>query len=310
MKLLLLASNPDTSSSLSLDREITALQRRFIDVSPEPFEFIPIPDVRVEDLPSVLGKVEPDILHVTAHGETSHLVVSDARGERAVITSDQLVSFLSPRKPPRLVYFNGCRSADISAKVLGRVAIAIGTEATIENGSARAAAVAFYERLLEGESVGVAFDAAAAMAAVKQGITLELRSAPAIDPTTLVLMPRPRLVARFVKIQRGTQDNAFPVRLGITQCPGTTTRLAAFAEDDDLLCLSTRPEWNAGVAWLAKDVRVGADRRVFMVGVVAETGRFIAKGRLSQSFVDTERAEVRWAIDNLIGASADTRVRQ
>jgi hypothetical protein len=268
MKLLLLAANPDTSSTLTLEREITGLQRRFLDVSPELFEFIPLPDLRVDDLPHTLRQVEPDILHVTAHGETSHLVMADGRGEKVEIRSEQLAAFLSPNRPPRLVYFSGCKSAEVAKGVLGPVAMAIGTAVTIDNGAARAAAVSFYERVLDGDSVSVAFDAAQAMAATVGRVALELHQREGVDPIYEVLRPRPRLVARFVRVQQGP-GGAFPIRVGVAQCPKSTTQLVAFFEGECTLrldesgmggqhCLGTR-----GTACCRRSPRVrrGSNRR-------------------------------------------------
>lgn len=312
MRLLLLAANPDTSSTLSLDREITALQRRFLEVSPEPFEFVPMPDLRAEDLPSVLRRVEPDILHVTAHGETSHLVLADSGGAPVEITPERLAAFLSPSRPPRLVYFGGCKSADMAKGALGPVAMAVGTAATIGNGPARAAAVAFYERVLGGDSVQVAFAAARAMAATMGGVELELHVSEGVDPAREVLRPRPRLVACFARVQEGP-DRTFPIRLGVAQCPRLATQLVAFFEGEATPCVSTAPVWGrdaSDTAWLRAELRVDADRRVFVAGLIGGTPRFIAEARLSQALAGAGNRAADWAIERLKGNSAGPALGQ
>jgi hypothetical protein len=306
MKLLLLAANPDTSSTLSLDREITELQRRFLDTSPEPFEFIPLPDLRVDDLPRELRRIEPDVLHVTAHGEKSHLVLADIGGNAVEITPERLAAFLSPNRPPRLVYFNGCKSAEMAKGVLGPVAMAVGTAVTIANGTARSAAVSFYERVLAGDSVRIAFAAASAMAAAKGGVDLELHARPGVDPACEVLRPRPRLVVRFARVQRGT-DGTFPICVGIAQCPRETTQLVVFFEGETSPCISTRPDWADGMAWLGAELSVAADHRLFVVGLIGGAPRFIAEARLSQALIGSEREEVKWAVCLLKQRSAQPR---
>jgi hypothetical protein len=306
VKLLLLAGNPDTSSTLSLDREITALMRRFLEASPEPFEFIPMPDLRVDDLPITLPREEPDILHITAHGETSYLVLADAGGSAVELTAAQLLAFLSPRRPPRLIYFSGCKSAEMAKGVLGPIAMAIGTATTISNGAARAAAASFYERVLGGESVGVAFATANAMAVAKGGVELELHAEAGVSPANEVLRPRPRVVAQFVRVQQG-HDDAFPIRVGVAQCPRATSQLVAFFEGETAPCVSTRPEWTGGTAWLRAELRVAADRRLFVAGLISGAARFIAEAQLSEALTDAEHKDVGWAINVLKTSSAQRR---
>lgn len=298
MKLLLLASNPDTSSTLNLDREITALQHRFLHISPEPFELVSLPDLRVEEWPDVLRRMEPEVLHVTAHGETSHLVVSDVTANAVEVTAEQLRAFLSPDKPPRLIYFNGCKSADLAKRIIEPVAMAIGTQVTIDNGSARASAVSFYDRVLAGDNVQVAFDAAKAIAAVKSGVKLELFTREGVNAANEVLRPRPRVIIRFARVQRDA-DGTFPIYVGVTQCPATTTQLVVFFEGEPAPCLTTPPRWSDGAAWLRRELRIGTDRRVFVVGLIGEVARFIVNDQLSSAMAGTESKEVAWAIQQM-----------
>lgn len=303
MKLLLIAGNPDTSSTLSLDREITGLQRRFLDVSPEACEFIPLPDLRAEELPLNLRLIEPDILHVTAHGETSHLVWATADGSTVEITAERLRAFLSPNKSPRLIYFSGCKSAEIAKAVLAPVAMAVGTAVTIGNGPARAAAVAFYESVLSGSSIGLAFAAANAMAGTLGNVALELHSMDGVDPAREVLRPRPRVIARFPRVQEA-QDRTFPVAVGVERCPKSTTQLVAFLDGEPAPCVSTRPEWIGDTAWLRAELRVMADRRLIVVGLIAGGARFIAESQLCDVLKGADQENVRWAIRKLKERSA------
>lgn len=298
MKLLLIGSRPDTSSTLALEREISALQRRLLDLSSEPIEFINIPDQRADDLSFTLGRIEPDVLHITAHGETSHLMLADSGGTAVKMTPKHLTGLLSPTRPPRLIYFSGCKSAGIAKGVTSSVRAAIGAVGTIGNGAARATAVSFYERALAGESVGAAFAAAEAMAATLGDVALELHMQPGVDLLREVLLPRPRPVVRFARVQQDS-GGAFPIRVGVAHCPRSTTQLVVFLEGERAPCVSTPPEWKDETAWVQGELRIDADRHIFVVGLISRSKPFVAQARLSEAVTDSEQDDVRWALRRL-----------
>jgi hypothetical protein len=299
VKLLLLAANPGTSSSLSLEREVTALQRQFLDVSPEPFDFIVLPDLRIEDLPEELRRVAPDILHVCAHGETPHLAWADRSGTSVNVTPKALTAFLSPDRPPKLIYFNGCQSTEMAQGVLGPVEMAIGTTATITNGDARATAASFYRCLLGGESVATAFATAEELSRAK-GIPLDLRVRDGVSPSQVIMRRRPHLVARFARVRR-EPDGTFPIRVGVSQCPELTTQLVAFLGGDTNQAIATSPEWTDTTAWVRRELDVASYTRMFVAGVISGERHFIAQCELYDLLRKQKGRGIKWARDALRG---------
>ena len=128
VKVLFVASNPIDASSLSLDREITELQRRFLSVSDEPVSFAFLPDLKLEDFPARVSEIRPDILHFAAHGDADSLSMSDTGGNAVSLTADMLEDFLPQTQPPRLIYFNACNSRELARSLVesGSVGMAIG----------------------------------------------------------------------------------------------------------------------------------------------------------------------------------------
>jgi hypothetical protein len=94
------------------------------------------------------------------------------------VTAKMLGAFLPPERPPRVVYLNSCDSKEIAKEIvdLGSAAMAIGSTAPISNRAARAAAAAFYERLLAGLSIARACASAKSMleALTRSTATMEL----------------------------------------------------------------------------------------------------------------------------------------
>jgi hypothetical protein len=82
MKVLFLASKPDSDADLNLTREITELQERFWSTSSEPVIFQILPDLKVEEVPEQLGRFLPDVLHISAHSNNELLSLSGADGSR------------------------------------------------------------------------------------------------------------------------------------------------------------------------------------------------------------------------------------
>jgi CHAT domain-containing protein len=196
MKILYIASNPSDAGSLNLDKEITELQRRVLDSSVEPASIVFMPELQFGDLPKVLHGEKPDILHLAAHGDGENLKLANEAGQRVSVSADMLRTFMSDRHPPRLVYINACDSNAISQGLLGTVPMAIGSTAPISNRVARMAAIAFYERILDGSSVGRAFEVCQKMmeGAADNHASARLHTRTGIDPTKEILYAVPRLI--------------------------------------------------------------------------------------------------------------------
>jgi CHAT domain-containing protein len=281
---------------------ISALTGRFSSVAADPISFAFLPGLKIEDLPAELGRHKPDILHIAAHGDVAFLALADQDGVAIPITGEMLSAFLAPDHLPRLVYLNACNSGEIAQTLIdtGQVAMAIGSTAPITNRSARAAAVAFYERILIGMSAARAFDACQRMLdALSQGqASVKLCTASGIDPAKEILHPVPTLIADFQdKNPKPDADGEYGLRVGIQGCPPDTTQVIFFTDDSSFindeetleedLSVVVRTTPVAGTIWTPEDVWwVEGDHRLVAVGVKAGSGCFVIESTLCRAIED------------------------
>ncbi len=328
MKLLYVAANPRdtgtnkpgseisiTLSSLNLEREITELQRRFMELSPEPMSLIVLPDLRVEDLPGELGRIEPEILHLSAHGETSHLSLAKEGGKAVKVTAKMLRNFFSPHRPPRLVYLNACNSAEIAEALIGPVEVAIGSTAPITNRAARAAAVVFYERILRGSTIEQAFAAGKSLVEALDEVKIDIFCRKDINPLTEILRPVPLLAAAFEGgTVKSASDGSYSLLVGVTNCPSNTKSVIIFSDDEKLsgipntpYCAALRGPPRYNEMWSQTSLSITEDCQLLAVGITTDGTRFTIDSSLCKAIEYHHsspagvRADVIWAIDTIQG---------
>lgn len=234
MKIMYIASNPDESGELTLEREITELQRRFVNTAGDRVEFLTFPKLHIEELPMEVSRHRPDVLHISAHADDAQLTLANAAGDAVPLTGDVLRAYLDIERPPRLVYLNACNSHAIAEQLIALVPMAIGTTALISNRTARASALLFYDRILSGATVQNAFEAGrAAIQALQQlSASSKLYSRPDVSPKLERLHQLPQLVARFAENKFAPdRDDHFDVEVGVFGCPGNTSQVVFFTDD-------------------------------------------------------------------------------
>src|SRR5688572_11110173 len=148
MKIMYVACNPRDSDELMLEYELSDLQDRFAAASGEPVTVVALPRLPFERLPIELARHQPDILHISAHGEGDNLALANADGDLVALSAEALLAFLMIERSPELVYLNACNSEAIADSLSKHVKFAVGTTAPITNRTARAAAVVFYDAIL------------------------------------------------------------------------------------------------------------------------------------------------------------------
>ena len=160
-RILLLAANPGETTRLSVAveaREVEqALHRgRFHDR----FELIHAPATRLQDIPSLLDRWQPRIVHFAGHGSESReeLVFHDGQ-DRAIPARVDLIAQLLERSDG--VVLNACYSARQAEAIAFLGPWAIGTPMMIEDREAKVLARCFYEKLANGCDVDEAFHGAA-----------------------------------------------------------------------------------------------------------------------------------------------------
>lgn len=234
MKVLYLASNPEDSNSLSLEREITELQSRFSNVSGEPVVFTFLPDIKIEDLQSVMSRYRPDVLHISAHADLESLSLKNDAGNLVELNADALKHFIDHEAIPRIVYLNACNSAPVAEELSKLVPISIGTSSPITNRAARSGAVSFYTKLLEGKTVQSAYESSnASIKVLQHGEThSKIYCRSGVDPTVIIMHQIPRIVARF----KGDdicvdKKGMYKFEIGMLGCPNSTRQLVIFTGD-------------------------------------------------------------------------------
>jgi hypothetical protein len=299
MRVLYVGSSPNDADDLRLGSEVNELQRRATFNSDEPASFIFLPDMKVEDLPRELSRIRPDVLHISAHGDDESLSLADEKGVRVELTAEILASFFPASGPPRLLYLNACNSHSIAKRMVaaGAIRFGVGSSAPITNQAARASAVAFYERLLGGSTLADAYRPCAGMlqALSRSAASMILVSHPSVDAQAEVLHPVPSIVADFVDGPSPSKDGEYAFRLGILDCPPSTSQVVFFTDDESFVqsddtfesdltwVIRTTPV--NGILWGLDDVSWWAegDHRLFAACVKAGSGSFVIATTLCEA---------------------------
>src|SRR6185503_9467152 len=161
--LLLLASNDvETLDSRTADeiREINEVIQSA--THRDSFRRLPHPGVRDSDIPKLLLRHSPHILHISGHAsETEGLGLEDDNGQVVKIKCVQLVDLIlssSDASRLSLVFFSFCYSEACATAISAKIPYAIGVKGKIAVTSAALFSHVFYEALASGRSVQSAFD--------------------------------------------------------------------------------------------------------------------------------------------------------
>jgi hypothetical protein len=306
MNVLYVASRGATETSLMLEREITEIQTRALTSSPDVPRFTFLPDLPLEELPMALSRERPDVLHISAHGERDALTLAATDRDPIPLSGALIRTLLSPDKPPRLVYLSACNSSDIAKELTTVVPMAIGTTAPISNRAARAGAVLFYNRLIQGSSVRKAHEAASSLIEAMDGgnTTSVLHAQDGIEPDHERLHHVPRIAARFTRKEvKVDEDGQYQFYVGVAGCRPDTTQIVIFTDDAsyitnerDLeidLCLVLRGTPVRGALWSDQEWGADGDMRLFAAGVTAGGDTFALSSSLCQALEEGARSQDR-----------------
>jgi hypothetical protein len=311
MKVLFLASNPQDQQTLTLEREITELQRRLGSSSGGEVVFKFLPALPIEEFTSEIMKFRPTVVHLSAHADQDSLYLSNADRQPVEVTGPVLAALLDVSTPPSLVYINACKSDNVAEDVSKVVAMAIGTTAPISNRAARASALLFYERLMSGATVAQAYRSSSALlkALEKGGADSRIFSRIPAAPDRTTLVDVPRIIAQFPSTRKkgGTvsidyecdENEEYEIEVGVAGCPPDTTQVIFFTDDASMsdeeegwgeeFDLGADQERAAeysklmrepparGVLWGDSTWVAGGDFRVFACGVTGSGQVFFAQ---------------------------------
>jgi len=172
-RILILASNPQGTSHLRLDKEVREIEDwlRRSHLHPR-FQIEQRWASRPRDVQRALLDVEPQIVHFCGHGQGQvGLVLEDETG-RVKLVSTEALSKLFELFADRIecVLLNGCYTEVQADAIAGHINYAIGMRQEILDDLAIAFSVGFYKGLGTGQSIDAAFESGCQAI---QGNTLE-----------------------------------------------------------------------------------------------------------------------------------------
>ncbi len=165
LTIVLASASPAHDVRLRVDQEFRQINEKLRGSRHrDRLRIIQVPAVRFEDLRTALMEHEPDILHLSCHGEPdgSLRFESTDTGAQIVPKKNFIKLLRALGNNLRLVVINACHSAELARDIPPTVPVSVGMSDSILDRDAIDFAVAFYEALAFGKPVRTAFDAALA----------------------------------------------------------------------------------------------------------------------------------------------------
>ncbi len=159
--ILFLAANPIDTVRLKLDEESRQIDLALREAQyRDQFMLEKHYAVRTTDLPALLMRYQPDIVHISGHGSNDgQILLADADGKAypvAPATLARLFGLLRDRV--RCVVLNACFSEPQAQAISGSIDCVIGLSDAISDQAALRFSIAFYQALAYGRDVGTAFE--------------------------------------------------------------------------------------------------------------------------------------------------------
>lgn len=238
-KLLALISNPDNAFKLRGDREVKEVINCILAHVPIGFEYEIANQIRSDELPALLKRNNPQLIHFTGHGnENSQLLFENMNGQKTPITDNILdIIFRTSGKNIGCVLLSACNSSAQAKLISKHTSFAIGFPGIIEEELASFFSRSFYESLATGMSIKKAFDFGRSLIEplIDDEKRLPLLYKKASAPN-LLIFETPRLIARF-RNDKGTirknRAGNFNFVLSVDKIPhGITSITYEIIEDD------------------------------------------------------------------------------
>lgn len=160
--ILVIASNPQGTTSLRLDRELRVIEDVIMQKSRlrDRFDVQPLWATRTIDLIPALLRYKPWIVHFCGHGEGQvGLVLEDEAGKAKPVTSEALAElFAHLAAEIECVVLNACYSQAQADAIVQHINYAIGMSREIRDDVAIAFTRGFYTALGNGEPIKKAYD--------------------------------------------------------------------------------------------------------------------------------------------------------
>jgi hypothetical protein len=161
INIVFLSSNPDPNSPLAVDKEYRRILKAIESTKyRDKLKMIPLPDAHITDLPLILRRNEPTIVHFSGHGtETGQLLMKDDEGVLIEVDPDGISGLICMRKKTlKLVVLNACFSEILAEKIVKDIDFVIGMHAAVYDDAAITFARTFYEAFGDGVDLQEAFE--------------------------------------------------------------------------------------------------------------------------------------------------------
>lgn len=188
---LVIAASPYNGTTVDVGHEVKEIRTalRTPPVS-EHFELIEEWSVDIQDIPRLLLRHQPTILHLSGHGTKDGLVVlEDGVGNGTPVPAQAFVDLLGTLNRQdvlRCVVLNACYTSNLAEKLSKVVSCVVAPRGTISSPTAAAFSGGFYSGLAAGVSFQVAFEVGCARIGLlsRRSVDLQLYCREGFDPAT------------------------------------------------------------------------------------------------------------------------------
>jgi hypothetical protein len=196
IRILFLSANPSSTGRIGVDKEARRIEEMLEKGSGrDEFQLNKYLALMADDLPHLLMKHRPHIVHFSGHGSlTKQIIVEGESGRSKRIKTPALVEvFRVHRGDIRVVVLNACLTEEAAQSLAGVVDYSVGIKRLVGDTAAINFAGAFYLALSNGNSVPNAFASAKSLLKLKdvrQTGGLELFCKEGLDPDEPFPNPR------------------------------------------------------------------------------------------------------------------------
>lgn len=234
-----LPASPDQArkyQELRVQNDIATLQHAAQLSGGHHIDFVFRPDMTIGELPIALAQLQPDILHISTHGDTEALSLTNEEGRAVPVSASTLGYMLSNATPPRLLILSACNSVAIASELSKVVDYCVGFTLPVSASQARASVVALYQAIFSGQSVDFAYKYAQSIFNdIRRGtVSIELKPKEGLNPALSVLCPIVELVAKFANnnIPKNIGPNSnIKIEFGVANCPASATQVVFFTNN-------------------------------------------------------------------------------
>lgn len=160
-KILALISNPDNDYKLRADKEVKAINKMISDKANTDFTCTLFQAITIKELPSLLEKNQPDILHFSGHGTENGLIFEDDQGNGVSVNVAALKPILEECCSTLVCLFlSACNSKPLAEKISEIIPYVITFPEKIEDQKATEFSELFYAMLVMGKSFEASFKVA------------------------------------------------------------------------------------------------------------------------------------------------------